>query len=130
MMSDNVTITELADGALVVQRIGLPDGVIYPEVAAALRAHFAERADALAAVVDAIRHNWRTQKPELFHGVTKQIIDGAQSDVLAARDSRIRAEVIDWIDRTISNDLRGPAVAIIARQHFELPQKGADHDPS
>ena len=41
MMSDNVTITELADGALVVQRIGLPDGVIYPEVAAAIREFFA-----------------------------------------------------------------------------------------
>ena len=49
---------------------------------------------------------------------------------LAAHDrevaAKVRAEVIDWIDRTISNDLRGPAVAIIARQHFELPQKGAE----
>lgn len=45
---------------------------------------------------------------------------------LAEHDAEVRAEVIDWIDRTISNDLRGPAVAIIARQHFGLPQKGAE----
>ena len=40
-MNDNVTITELTDGALIVQRLGLPDVVIYPEVAVALREHFA-----------------------------------------------------------------------------------------
>jgi len=37
----DITITELADGALIVQRLGLPDAVIYPEVAVALREYFA-----------------------------------------------------------------------------------------
>jgi hypothetical protein len=44
MYGNDVTITELTVGAIIVQRIGLPDVVIYPEVAAALREHFtAER---------------------------------------------------------------------------------------
>ena len=70
------------------------------EAQAIAHAAIAER-DALAAVIEAIRHNWRTQKPALFHGVTKQIIDRAPADVLAERDARIRAEVIDWIARRI-----------------------------
>lgn len=57
----------------------------------------ARERDALAAVIEAIRRNWRTQKPELFHGVTRQIIDRTPSDVLAEHDARVRAEVIDWI---------------------------------
>lgn len=60
------------------------------EAQAIAHAAIAER-DALAAVIEAIRHNWRTQKPALFHGVTKQIIDRAPAAhvALARREGRM-----------------------------------------
>ena len=140
--SNDVTITELADGALIVQRLGLPDAVIHPEVVIALREHFAgermpedvqaiverardEEIAALAAVIETIRRNWRTQKPEIFHSTTKQIIDRAPADVLAERDARIRAEVIEWAWSHIDDGLGGRAILTRAREHFGL-SKGAD----
>lgn len=127
--SDDVTIVELADGAIVVQGVGLPDRLIFPEVATALRAHFvAERMpEDVQKLLDEAREEYeRAGKSDgrVWYGLVGRLADALEAVSLAnATNVREADEALRALEAA-----RRPPVSPEVREALPVVAHKGPHD--